>query len=63
MIRQTPQADLFIQPLRDALRRETRGSRAIKIAKHDNVYTCGEQGEAVYFLLLKLPKRLVSGDS
>jgi len=50
MIQQTSQADLFIQQLRDALRRETQGSRAIKIAKHDNVYTCGEQGDTVYFI-------------
>jgi len=50
MTQQTPPADLFIQQLRDALRRETQGSRAIKIAKHDNVYTCGEQGDAVYFI-------------
>jgi CRP-like cAMP-binding protein len=50
MIQQTSQADLFIQQLRDALRRETRGSRAIKIAKHENVYTCGEQGDTVYFI-------------
>src|ERR1700760_2723914 len=50
MIQQTSQADLFIQQLRDALRRETRDSRAIKIAKHDNVYTCGEQGDTVYFI-------------
>jgi CRP/FNR family cyclic AMP-dependent transcriptional regulator len=50
MTQQTPQADLFIQQLRDALRRETRGSRRIKIAKHDNVYTCGEPGDTVYFV-------------
>ena len=50
MIQQTSQADLFIQQLRDALRRETRDSRALKVAKHDNVYTCGEQGDTVYFI-------------
>src|ERR1044072_2568528 len=50
MIQQTSQADLFIQQLRDALRRETRDSRAIKVAKHDNVYTCGEKGDTIYFI-------------
>jgi CRP/FNR family transcriptional regulator, cyclic AMP receptor protein len=50
MIQETPQADLFIQQLRGALRRETRGSRSIKLAKHENVYTCGESGDTVYFI-------------
>ena len=50
MMQQTLQADLFIQQLRDALQRETRNSRAIQIAKHENVYTCGEQGETLYFI-------------
>src|SRR5512132_765079 len=50
MIQATPQTDLFIQQLRGALRRETRGSRSIKVAKHDNVYTCGEPGDTVYFI-------------
>src|SRR5919205_1779884 len=50
MIQVTAQADLFIQQLRDALRRETRDSRIIKVAKHENVYTCGEQGDDVYFI-------------
>src|SRR5919199_557438 len=50
MIQVTAQADLFIKRLRDALRRETRESRAIKVAKHENVYTCGEQGDTVYFI-------------
>ena len=50
MIQDTPQADLFVQQLRDALRRETRASRAIQIAKHANIYTCGEPGDTVYFI-------------
>jgi CRP-like cAMP-binding protein len=50
MIQPTAEADLFIEQLRDALRRETRHSRAIKVAKHENVYTCGEQGDTVYFI-------------
>ena len=50
MIQPTAQADLFIKQLRDALQRETRDSRAIQVAKHENVYTCGEQGDTVYFV-------------
>jgi len=50
MIQQTPQADEFKQQLRDSLQRETMNSRAIKIARHANVYTCGDQDEMVYFI-------------
>ena len=50
MIQQTPQADEFKQQLRDSLLRETMNSRAIKIARHTNVYTCGDQDEMVYFI-------------
>ncbi|MCI0489414.1 MAG: Crp/Fnr family transcriptional regulator [Blastocatellia bacterium] len=50
MIQQTPQADLFKRRLRDSLQRETRNSRAIRISKHANVYTCGDQSEMVYFI-------------
>jgi len=49
MIQQTPQADLFKQQLRDSLQRETLNSRAVKIAKHTNVYTCGDRDDMVYF--------------
>lgn len=49
-MQQTPQADLFVQPLRDALRRETHDARPLKFAKHENVYTCGEFGDTVYFI-------------
>ena len=50
MIQQTPQADLFKQQLRDSLRRETLNSRAVKFARHANVYTCGDRDEMVYFI-------------
>jgi CRP/FNR family transcriptional regulator, cyclic AMP receptor protein len=50
MIQQTPQADRFKQQLRDSLQHETLNSHAVKIAKHDNVYTCGDQDEMVYFI-------------
>jgi CRP/FNR family transcriptional regulator, cyclic AMP receptor protein len=49
-IQQTPQADEFKQKLRDSLLRETMNSRAVKIARHGNVYTCGDQDEMVYFI-------------
>jgi CRP-like cAMP-binding protein len=50
MIQETPQADLFKQQMRESLRRETLNSRAVTIAKHDNVYTCGDNDEMVYFI-------------
>ena len=50
MIQQTPQADQFKLQLRDSLLRETMNSRAVKIAGHANVYTCGDQDETVYFI-------------
>ena len=49
-IQQTPQADEFKRQLRDSLQRETLNSGAIKIARHANVYTCGDQDEMVYFI-------------
>src|SRR4029434_5151909 len=50
MIQETPQADLFKQQMRESLRLETLNSRPITIAKHDNVYTCGDSNEMVYFI-------------
>jgi CRP/FNR family cyclic AMP-dependent transcriptional regulator len=50
MIQQTPQAEEFKQQLRDSLQRETMNSRAVKIARHANVYNCGDQDEMVYFI-------------
>jgi CRP/FNR family transcriptional regulator, cyclic AMP receptor protein len=50
MIQETPQAERFKQQLRDSLRQETQDSRAIKIAKHNHVYTCGDRAETIYFV-------------
>jgi CRP-like cAMP-binding protein len=50
MIQQAPQVDEFKQRLRDSLQHETLNSRATKIPKHANVYTCGDQDEKVYFI-------------
>ena len=49
-IQQTPQADQFKRQLRDSLQRETMNSRAVKIARHQHVYSCGDQDEMVYFI-------------
>jgi CRP/FNR family transcriptional regulator, cyclic AMP receptor protein len=50
MIQQTPQVDLFKQQLRESLQREMQNVHAVKIARHANVYTCGDQDEVVYFI-------------
>jgi CRP-like cAMP-binding protein len=50
MVQETLQADLFKQQMRDALRQETLNSRPVTIAKHDYVYTCGDNDEMVYFI-------------
>ncbi len=50
MIQQAPRVDPFKEQLRDLLQRETLNSRAVKIANHANVYTCGDQAEMVYFI-------------
>ena len=49
-IQQTPQAELFKQQLRDSLQRETANTGAVRIARHSNVYTCGDRDEMVYFV-------------
>jgi len=50
MIQLTPQADQFKKQLRDSLQHETLNSRAVKISRHANAYTCGDQDEMVYFI-------------
>jgi len=50
MIPQAPRADPFKEQLRESLQRETLNSRSVKIARHANVYTCGDQDEIVYFI-------------
>ena len=50
MNQQTLQTDPFKEQLRESLQRETFNSRAVTIARHDNVYTCGDQDEMVYFI-------------
>ena len=50
MIQDYPEADLFKKQMGESLQREVRNSRAIKIAKHEAVYTIGERDEMVYFV-------------
>jgi len=50
MIQETPQSDLFKKQLGESLLRETLNSRVVQIARHANVYTCGDQDETVYFI-------------
>jgi CRP-like cAMP-binding protein len=50
MIQATPQSDLFKRQLGESLLRETLNSRAFKIARHANVYSCGDQDEMLYFI-------------
>jgi len=42
--------DLFKIQMRESLQREVRNSRPVKIAKHANFYTIGDQDEMVYFI-------------
>jgi CRP-like cAMP-binding protein len=44
------QADQFKEQLRESLLRETLNSCAMKVEKHDHVYTCGDQDATVYFI-------------
>jgi len=50
MINETPQADEFKRQLRASLQRETQHARAIKFARHSNVYNTGDRDETVYFI-------------
>jgi len=50
MIQQAPRSDPFKDQLRESLRHETLNSRTVEIARHANVYTCGDQDEMVYFI-------------
>ena len=49
-VQQASRVDLFKEQLRESLRRETRNSQAVTIAKHAHVYACGDQDDTVYFI-------------
>ena len=50
MIQENPETDRFKEQMRNSLERETKNSRAIHVAKHDNIYTIGQSVESVYFI-------------
>ena len=50
MLENSLETDLFKQEVRDSLSRETKNSREIKVAKHENVYAAGSELENVYFI-------------
>ena len=50
MKQQAPPVDPFKERLRESLQRETLNSRSVRIARHANVYTCGDQDEMVYYI-------------
>ena len=50
MKQQAPPVDPFKERLRESLQRETLNSRSVRIARHTNVYTCGDQDEMVYYI-------------
>lgn len=50
MLLHSQKSGLFKEQIRDSLRFETENLRTIKIAKHANVYTCGDKDEYIYFI-------------
>ena len=50
VIQHTSQADQFKTQLRDSLQSEPLIYRTVKIPRRANVYTAGDQDEAVYFI-------------
>ena len=50
MIQLAPRIDPFKEQLRESLQRETLHCRSVRVARHANVYTCGDQDEMVYFI-------------
>jgi len=50
MIQQTSQTDQFKEQMQGSLLNETKNSSAIKVGKHNHVYTVGDKRETVYFI-------------
>ena len=50
MIQESPESDRFKAEMRESLAAATKNSSAIKIGKHSNVYTVGDEHETVYFI-------------
>jgi CRP-like cAMP-binding protein len=50
MIQRSPQTDQFKEQMQGSLLSETKNSSPIKVGKHKNVYTVGDERETVYFI-------------
>ena len=50
MIQKTPHSDQFKQKMQLSLLSETKNSSAMKVGKHNHVYTVGDERETVYFI-------------
>src|SRR2546425_2962174 len=50
MIQQTSHSDQFKEQMQGSLLNETKNSSAIKVRKHNHVYTMGDEHETVYFI-------------
>lgn len=50
MIQFPPTTDPFGRQLLDSFKRESKDCRTLKIAKHANIYTCGDKGEHIYVI-------------
>jgi CRP-like cAMP-binding protein len=50
MIQQNQQSDQFKEQMQGSLFNETKNASAIKVGKHDHVYTVGDERETVYFI-------------
>ncbi len=50
MLQQTPQTHKFKKQLIDSLQREPLNTHTVKVPRHANVYTCGDQDGMVYFI-------------
>lgn len=50
MIQLTPESDQFKEQMRESLVNATMNSSAVKIDKHNHVYTVGDSRETVYFI-------------
>lgn len=50
MFQQTPDIELFKKQLKHSLKLETKNTQAVKFAKNENIYTCGDQSENIYII-------------
>ena len=50
MLQKATQSDQFKEQMQGSLLSETKNSSAIKVAKHNHVYTIGDERETVYFI-------------